>query len=131
MKRKLIISLALLIVLAACQKKDNTPAQPDKISININTPANGTNFRKGDTISVNADISYISQLHAYEVSIKNKSTNEVVFDEYEHVYTDKFSINTSWVDSLQEETDLTMQVIIQIDHDGHQSTKELTLHSKP
>jgi hypothetical protein len=132
MKKLLLISFAATIAAyTACQKKDGTPVQPDKIAIDIKSPNNGSTFEKGDTLYINADVSYPSQLHAYEVSIKNNNTNDVVFDEYQHVYTDKFSINTSWVDSLQEETDLTMQVIVQIDHDGHQSIKELSLHSKP
>jgi len=132
MKKLLLILLAATIATyTACQKKDNTPVQPDKIAIDIKSPVNGSIFKKGDTLHINADVAYQSQLHAYEISIKNNNTKEVVFDEYQHVYTDKFNINTSWVDSLQEETDLTMQVIVQIDHEGHQSIKELTLHSKP
>jgi hypothetical protein len=124
------IIIFILAGVSACQKKDTTPAQADKITIDLTNPKDGQVYHKGDTVKMQAAVSYISELHAYEMSIKNKTTNEVVYDVYEHVHSDKINIDTWWVDSVSVATELKLELTVQIDHDGHETTKEITLHSQ-
>ena len=116
---------------AGCQKKDSTPVEPSSISIDLSNPTEGQVYRKGDTVFVNAVVSYATQLHAYELSITKDTSNTNVFYEYKHVSTDKFTISSYWVDTLASATDLTLKVMVQIDHNGNQRFIKTTLKCQP
>ncbi|MBS1771341.1 MAG: hypothetical protein JST82_00685 [Bacteroidetes bacterium] len=131
MKQSALFMILTCILMVSCQKKDDTPAQPSSIVINLSAPSDGHIFRKGDTVFMKASVSYISQLHGYELSIKNKATGESLFYDYQHTYTDKFDINKYWVDTVNSNIDMKLELTVQIDHDGNQSTKELSLKSQP
>lgn len=117
--------------LVSCQKSDDTPTQPDKVTINITSLQDGQQFKKGDTVNIRGSVSYISQLHGYELTLKSKSTGKELFYYYEHAHGDNVTINQSWTDTLTQADTIQLILTAEIDHDGNQSTKELSLKSQP
>lgn len=118
--------------MAGCQKKDETPVQPNKVAFNITSPQQGQAFKKGDSILVKADISYVSQLHGYSVKITDEQTGAVVYNNEDHAHGDQFSINEYWVDTLDNNNKtLKLEIVAVIDHDGNTSEKELEIKHQP
>lgn len=131
-----ILNLFSTILLSAtafcsCQKHDETPVQPDKITIDITSLSNGESFRKGDTIKVQGTISYITQMHGFELTMKSKTTGKELFYYYEHVHSDNVSFSQQWADTLSQADSIQLLLTAEIDHDGNQSTKQLTFTSQP
>lgn len=126
-----IIAFSIIGVLSACQKKDDTPAQPAKVVINVSSPANGQLYRKGDSVYINASVSYISELHGYELQLKNKNTGALLYATDEHVHSDAFTIKEAWLDTLSAATDLQLEITAEIDHNGNGSQTEIEFKSQP
>lgn len=116
--RKIITVAALVSLLGACQKKDDTVADPQQVSIVITTPTNGQVFHKGDTVHIKGAVNYITELHGYEVRITDTANGTIVYNTAQHVHSDKFTISEYWVDDLADAAALKLEVISIIDHDG-------------
>jgi len=129
---KQIIFLVLIAgSILSCQKKNETTADPAKVTINITSPAKGQVYHNGDSVSINADITYTTELHGYEVKIIDTSTGFVVYDQTEHVHDDHFSIRYTWADSVTKQTGLKLSIITAIDHDGNTAGKDVYFQYQP
>lgn len=120
-----------LVVFCGCQKKDTTPVQTDKVSVAISSPVEGQIYRKGDTVKINAAVSYISELHGYELKLINKSNNQELFMTDQHSHSDKYNVSAIWVDTLTSATTLKLELVVEVDHNGNTTTKEINLQSQP
>lgn len=129
--KQLTVIIAGVAAFTSCQKHDDTPAQADKVVINITSLQDGQAFRKGDTLKIQGLISYISQMHGYEVKLTSKKTSKELFYYYEHTHSDKVGFSQSWVDTLSTADTIMLTLTAEIDHDGNQGTKQLTLTSQP
>ena len=125
------VIIAAMLTIAACQKKDETPMQPDKVNISIASPKTGDVYHKGDTIRILASVSYISQLHGYSLAIKNKATNTTLWNTEEHVHSDKFDVNNYWVNTIDSATQLALELTAEIDHDGNGGSNSVSFSSQP
>lgn len=129
---RFFLNLVLIIVLlSSCQKDNNVPAQPDKVKMNITSPTAGRQYKKGDTLHINADVSYISQLHGYEVKIIDIASGDVIYDAEGHVHGASVNIDERWVDTLSVAKTLKVQIAAIIDHDKNTSIKEIVVNSQP
>lgn len=131
MKLSQIVITASFLLLAACQKKDNTTPDPGNVVMTISSPSDGQSFKNGDTVQINASISYPSELHGYEVRITDTASGMIVYDNTQHVHTDHFEINDQWVCSAAQPGTLKLTIITHIDHNGEDARKELLLHTHP
>lgn len=123
--------IVISLMATSCQKHDDTPAQPDKVVIDITSLQDGQTFKKGDVIKMQGTISYISQLHGYQLTLKNKETGKEIFYHYEHTHSDKVSFNQSWTDTLSLPATIQLLLTAEIDHDGNSGQKELIINSQP
>lgn len=130
MKQRNIGILAVLL-LAACQKQDDTPVQPSMVVTSITSPYQGQQLHKGDTLNIEADINYISKLHGYVLRVINQNTNDVLYITEEHEHSDKFSIREKWVDTLSAPASLMLQITTEITHEGDTSISKLMFSSQP
>lgn len=123
--------IVFVLIVSGCQKKDQTPPQPSKVSFNVISPKEGQVFKQGDTVAINIQVSYISQLHGYTLKITNAAQTQTYFEKENHVHGDHFEINEKWIDTLPGETRLSLELETVIDHEGNKSNKTLTLTSIP
>ena len=119
------------VVFSSCQKNNNVPAQPDKVSINIISPTANHRYKKGDTVQIKADVSYISQLHGYQIRLIDSATGFAVYDIDGHVHGSNVSVDEKWVDTLSVSRTLKIQIMAILDHDQNASVKEVVVYSQP
>ena len=124
MKQTLII-LVLALTFSACQKKDTTTPDAANVTISITAPVAEQLFRRGDTVHINATVSYPSELHGYELKIVDSATGNILYDEDEHVHNDHFDINSTWVDTATTAATLKLELTVEVDHNGTEATKTI------
>jgi hypothetical protein len=124
-KQTFFIALLCILSFSACQKNDSVPFDSSKLVMTISEPLATQIFKKGDTVFIAATANYLSELHGYEISIVDTTTQNVYFDIDEHVHAASFSIDTFWVDTLNTNTKLQLKFDVEADHDGHGATKSV------
>lgn len=130
----ILIVIAIMVWLlpfSSCQKKEQITPEPSKVNIIISSPTASYEYRKGDTVRINASVSYISQMHGYNVRITDKSTNALVYDGEGHVHSDHFDIAEKWVDTINRKTTLLVEISAVIDHQGNAAKAEVTIQNQP
>lgn len=131
MKYNYLLALAILALLASCQRSDDVAPDAANVTITVANPAEGQTFRHGDTVFVNAAVQYVSELHGYELTISDAADSTVFFSEDDHVHDDHFSISRYWVDTLRQPADLEVRLTAEIDHNGHEASKTIRIKSQP
>ncbi|PZF72885.1 hypothetical protein [Taibaiella soli] len=127
-----ILGIILLAIGAtSCQKKDNTPATADQVQMTIMSPNPGQIFQQGDSVHINAKVTFVTELHGYELKITDTSTGFIVYDDAEHVHDDHFDISDTWFNSVAQATSLRLDLIAVVDHDGTVATKTIYLQTHP
>ncbi len=109
---KITITLAAIIAFAACQKKDLSPVDLNKVTVQYNTAINGKTFHKGDTITVDADIAYTSELNGVMLQIADSATDEILYLDDQDLHTDHFNLQRKWIDTCS--TAATLKIIIKV-----------------
>lgn len=124
-----ILSIFTAIIFTACQKKDDTQPDLQKVVINLLSPTDAQTLHTGDTLHMDADVTYPSELHGYEIELSDSATGNVFFSDDEHVHSDHFSIRETWPDTLSQNTRLMLKITVEVDHDGHEATKTVYINS--
>lgn len=130
MKYNLAIAL-LMILIASCQKKDNVDTAIAQVNIAITSPQDGQIFKSADTVYIKANVDYPTELHGYEVMITDTSTGFIVYDDAQHIHTDKFVIDDAWIGTVTQSTSLKLSIIAYIDHNGNEAKKDLNIYLEP
>lgn len=131
MKNSSIITTILCsLIFLSCQKKDIDGFESSELKINISKPFETQVFKKGDTVFITGNSSYISQLHGYSLTIRNKASNEIYLNSDNHLHDTSININTFWVDTLSQNADLVLNFTVEADHDGHEGVKEINFKSE-
>lgn len=127
--KKIILILSTIIVtgsmFSSCQKSDNVAPDPSKVSIEISNPIVNQTFHNGDTVAINAQVNYVSELHGYEVKIIDTTSGFIVYDDAQHLHDDHFSIQDVWVCNATKTSVLKLELIADIDHDGTVAQKDI------
>lgn len=131
MRAIIILAVTATITLYSCQKKDSTPADPAAVNISISSPTATDVFHTGDSIHINADVSYATELHGYEVKITDTASNMVLYDETQHIHDDHFTIRDIWVNTASQKASLKLSLIVAVDHDGNNVEKDLYFQYQP
>lgn len=129
--KQTIIAFVLLLTLGACQKSDNTPADPSKVVINISSPQAGQVYKSGDSVRINASVSYPSELHGYEIRITDTLSGFILYDSAVHVHNNEFNISNVWNCTTTKVLGLKLDVIADIDHNGTQGIQSLNFQCTP
>jgi len=129
--QKFLLSFSIFtaIIFTACQKKDDTQPDPQKVTINLLSPASEQIVHYGDTLQLSADISYPSELHGYEIELSDSASGNVYFSDDQHVHSDHFSIRETWPDTLRQNTRLMLKITVEIDHNGNEAVKTVYMNS--
>lgn len=120
-----ILFITIILFTISCQKKDSTSPDPAKVSIGISSPTKGQVFRIGDTVKMTATVSYLSELHGYEIKITDSATGNVLFDADEHVHDDHFDIAQTFVYADTVAATMKLELTVEIDHNGDQKDTSL------
>jgi len=125
------VAVLAIVLLASCQKKNNDTVNTSAVAITVQTPTEAQVYHNGDTVKVNAHVSYGSELHGYEVTIKDTVTGTVLFETEEHAHKDAFDISESWPASVTAVTNAVVSIVVSIDHNGTEAKKDVRIRIEP
>ncbi|MFX3625936.1 MAG: DUF4625 domain-containing protein [bacterium] len=143
MKRNKITTLVTIMLLFAttafvssCNKSDDDnpdPTPTDNFSTKVTSPEEGKTFHSGATVKIEAEISDDKELHGYAVRIINKSMNdtEVFKSEHRHMHAKSYTISETWVNNVTHHSDMQLQIIAYIDHEGTERVQTVDFHCHP
>lgn len=130
MYRIILLSL-LAVTLYSCQKKDTTTADPAKVTMSILSPASQHVYHSGDTIKINATVSYPSELHGYEVKIVDTATGNILYDNAQHVHDDHFDISQYYIYTGTQPVYMKLQLSAEVDHNGNEAEQDVYFQYQP
>lgn len=115
------------------KKDDDSCEYADEITFTITTPAEGSTYGKDETVHISAMIESTGELHGYEVVIRNVSNdNEEVFRHSEsETHESMIHIHQEWVNTVASHSDMEMEVIAIIDHEGNTESEHTHFHCHP
>src|SRR5207253_854894 len=74
----------------------------------------------------------VRELHGYVINIRRKADNVVVFTKSNDDHKANITINENWtVGTITEHTEMELEVVATLDHDGNTATKKITIHALP
>ncbi len=130
LKFVIIISVTISLFAAACSKSDEE--QELDATITIESPKLGQVFEKGDTVHIEADIKATQELHGWEIVIRKKADNSVVYSEDKHTHGEELHIHEHWVNNVTAHTDMILEVTAALDHTGKNlKTGTVSFHCHP
>ncbi|HMN90220.1 MAG TPA: hypothetical protein PKD70_12540 [Saprospiraceae bacterium] len=125
-----MIVFPAMLLFTACEKDqlDDTSA----VNIEITSPRAGQAFSLGDTVRIEANISAAKELHGWEVVIRKKADNSVVFSRDRHTHGTSLKVNQTWVNNVSRHSDMILEVTAALDHSGsNKKTETVSFHCHP
>lgn len=133
MNKSLLTTITSIILMStiACQKKEEVAVQLDKVVVNITSPKEGQVVRKGETLSIVANVRYITQMHGYIIKIVNQETGKLYYETEGHAHGDVININEQWTDSIATKIPLQLEITAVLDHEQNETHEKLGFISQP
>ena len=128
------ISCLLLIGSFSCTQTDKTedPAPMNSAVITITSPTENYMGMVTDSVHITGTITGQQTLHGYTLSIRKKADNAKVFYKSIHDHKTAIEINQKWkAAGLEGHTDLVLEIVTTLDHDGNKASKKVNFHLMP
>ncbi len=109
---KTTIIIAAVVFLASCQKKDISLGNLNNVTVQYKQAIDGKTFHKGDTVVIDADVAYTSEINGVMLQIADSATDVILYQDDQDLHTDHFNLQHEWVDTCT--TAMTLKVIITI-----------------
>lgn len=123
-----LLALATSLSIFACEKEEH---QHDA-EISILAPTAGQTFSLNQTVSIQADITSEEELHGWEITLRKKSDNTVLYTTDEHTHGTTLQIREQWVNNVANHTDVVLEVKAALDHTGSDfKTATVEFHCHP
>ncbi|MCB0735694.1 MAG: hypothetical protein H6608_09540 [Flavobacteriales bacterium] len=128
-----ILALAIGILFISSCKKDETPTPTDEATttITITSPEMHHTYMFGDTVVIHGMITSASELHGYEIELKNVSQDTVVLFKEEHAHSTEEHFDAMWVNDVTGHSDMLLTIRAIIDHEGTSESKTASFHCHP
>lgn len=102
----------------AC-KKDHDHVTENKIVLNWAQPLDGSTVKLGDTLRIEGNATFPTELHGYEVVVTRASDSLTpLFSEDADIHATDLQISKKWKNSLSDSTRLLVKIEIAKDHSG-------------
>ena len=109
---KNLIVFGLISFAMSCQKKDNTPVDLSKVTVDFTSLTAGQLFHKGDIIPVNVNVSYDAEIVGIGVQIIDSTTDSLVYEDDQDTHTNNFPFQRSWVDTFSSDATLQVKILV-------------------
>ena len=118
---------------AEAKDDDGSCQYPEPMtSFDISAPLEDAVYSLNQTVHINAVITTDEEPHGYEIYIRNTSNNdEVVFSVMDHAHTSPISIHEEWINTVQQHSDMELEIRLIIDHDGNYLSEAVNFHCHP
>jgi hypothetical protein len=125
----LLIATSLLY--AACKKKSLPAVNPSAVTIIVASPQKGQLYHKGDTVNINFNVSYTTELHGYYLQLIDTATFRSLYESAEDIHNDHFSVQLQWVDTCSTAKNLEMIISANLDHTGTEASDTVWIATAP
>lgn len=123
-----LLALATSLSFFACEKEEH---QHDA-EISILAPTAGQTFSLNQTVSIQADITSEEELHGWEITLRKKSDNTVLYTTDKHTHGTTLEIREQWVNNVTAHTDVVLEVKVALDHTSSETkTATVEFHCHP
>ena len=119
-KALLIFGLATPLFLSSCDKEH----EHNSAVIEIDEPLAGQVFEQGDTVFIHAHATGEADLHGYELTLTDLSTNAVLFSETAHEHGLTLHMESFWVNDIAATADVKLEVSVTLSHEGDEVETE-------
>jgi hypothetical protein len=121
-----ILFSVLFIGLTACHKDENVTA-----TINLMEPMENDTLAFGTELHMHGTIVGTGELHGYSLSLKNVSTNAILFSASNTAHQETYAFDEHWVNNVTDTTLVQVYVDIDLDHDGNKQNKLVNIVCLP
>jgi hypothetical protein len=121
-----ILSGALFIGLTACHKHEDVTA-----TINLMEPMENDTLAFGTELHMHGTIVGTGELHGYSLSLKNVSTNAILFSASNTAHQETYAFDEHWVNNVTDTTVVQVSVDVTLDHNGNKGNKKVNLICLP
>src|SRR5688572_7669516 len=131
--RSVFTAFLLLVAFAftSCGDDDDD-VQPITPTITITAPTQGQEVKANQTLNITGTIVAPETLHGYTIYIRKKADNSEVFKKEIHDHKAELTINEPWtVGAITGHTELELEVVATLDHDGNTISKKVSFHAMP
>jgi len=131
MKRNLLILMMIATFVGSvtsCKDKEHDAVTAD---IMIHNPTDGATFAQGDTVMVHAMVTGSAAMHGWELVIRKKNDQTVVYSTDAHDHAASYTIHGEWVNNLSSSTPMEAVVTVTINHDGDTAVKSVNFTCQP
>ncbi|MDX1940138.1 MAG: hypothetical protein SFU99_06270, partial [Saprospiraceae bacterium] len=81
---------------------------------------------------IEADLMAEQDLHGWEIVIRKKADNSVVYENDEHTHGKELHIHDHWVNSVTEHTDMILEITAALSHNAKDTkTETVGFHCHP
>jgi hypothetical protein len=122
---------AMIFIPAACSllscSKHNGDIEENipSASIMVANPVANAVYNNNDSVNIQAVAISSAVIHGYDVTIKRPNDTTVLFFNHVHDHNDTLYISQKWKNTTNEVADFEAQVSLDLDHEGHTSTKKV------
>jgi hypothetical protein len=124
-----LLFMIVLTGIMSCKKtKHHDDPQPDAVNINIITPQPAQEYEVGDTVKMDIQITASAPLHGYELHVTRLADTTEIFTVDEDMHSQDIHVQKFFVNDGSKHSDMILEVIANIDHDGNKASKKVQFH---
>jgi len=119
--------LGVTVFVSSCKKEEDdhhdVPA-----TIEIAAPLATGMYNQGDTVFINATVTAEAAMHGWELHLRKKADQTEVFAADAHDHAATYNISEYWINNVTSDTQMELEVMATIDHDGNTANKKVEFH---
>jgi hypothetical protein len=120
-----------VLLLASCQKKDTVTVDLSKVTVSYNQPLDGLTFHKGDTVNIDANISYTNEINGVKIEIIDTGADNIMYHDDQDLHTDRFNLRRSWVDTYSNTASLKVMITVAVANSTKFAENSIHINSHP
>lgn len=117
---KTIALLSAIMLLSACKKDEKAT----NVSFVFNEPLAGDTIQSYNSLHVDGSVSADGNMYGYSVTLRNNSTNTIVFEKSYDTKSKAYNFHEHWLNNVTDTALITVQVAVKIDENGTLQTGE-------
>ena len=121
-----IALVVVLFTLLSCHRHEENSA-----TITISSPDPALYFVGGDTVFIQGSVVAESEMHGMTIQLLNDASDSVMFTYSNEEHLASYSFNQFYVNQVSQHTDVRLEVVAELDHDGNEAKKTMLLHFYP
>lgn len=112
-------------------KKDDGSCVYPEAQLVISSPEAGAMYGLGEAVQITAQATHFESMHGWELFLVNTTTGDTVHSADDHAHGTELNISSSWINDVDDHSDMKLTVVAEIDHSGSTIEKHVHFHCHP